>query len=216
MLFWEHGGWQWWRSTSPWGEQSKIHLTETGFQENKTIDPVWNLPGGCSTIEVNSENHVWNGQNGAIKRSLIPHSLTLQRTAGINLTGGNAYCLRSGQRWVKVSILSGTYSKNQRGHGIKSCDAKRCTSALPKGFQTWATAWRQNPFPWHELHSRQKVRCEVQSTQYINCSKLKETMPWAQRRWRTCLFRVCDHEPPWWFMWDPTAIWAFTVKWRRT
>ncbi len=45
--------------------------------------------GSPSRRETNSENHVWEGQNGASRRRRTPYVFTRHNTAGMSLTGGN-------------------------------------------------------------------------------------------------------------------------------
>ncbi len=60
--------------------------------------------GGRYRRGTSSENHVWEGQNGAMSRRRTPLTFTLHRTAGISLTGGNAYSLMFGHGWANASM----------------------------------------------------------------------------------------------------------------
>ncbi len=94
--------------------------------------------------EINSENHVWEGQNGATRRRRSPHVFTLRSTAGMSLTREKAYSFMSGQGCASASIPRevGWERENQRGPWVDSCDEKRSTSTTPNLSQIWSTVRR--------------------------------------------------------------------------
>ncbi len=75
---------------------------------------------------VNSENQVWEGQNGAMRRRRALLTFTLHSTVGISFIGVNAYSMTFGHGWVV-----GELRENQSGHWDDSWEAKKSTSALP-------------------------------------------------------------------------------------
>ncbi len=89
--------------------------------------------GGRYKRGVSSENQVWEGQNGAMRRRRAPLTFTLHSTAGISFIGGNAYRLTFGHGWANASMprVVGKLRENQSGHWDDSWEAKRSTSALP-------------------------------------------------------------------------------------
>ncbi len=103
--------------------------------------------GGRYRRGISFKNHFWDGQNGAMRWK--PLSLTLHRTVGISLTGGNVQSLMSGQGWENAYMPrgAGELREKQSGHWDDSCDAKRSTSALPNKSKIWATIW------WFNIHS---------------------------------------------------------------
>ncbi len=158
---------------------------------------------------VSSENQVWEGQNGAMRRRRALLTFTLHSTAGISFIGRNAYRLTFGHRWANASMprVIGKLRENQSGHWDDSWEAKRTTSALPNRSQIWDTVWRFN------IHSPGLSFClDRKSAAWFSIpgtwTALKErNLSWDQRRRRRAnLSRVRDREPPWWFMWDTTAI----------
>ncbi len=102
--------------------------------------------GGRYKRGVSSENQVWEGQNGAMRRRRAPLTFTLHSTAGISFIGGNAYRLTFGHGWANASMprVVGKLRENQSGHWDDSWEAKRSTSALPNRSQIWDTVWRFN------------------------------------------------------------------------
>ncbi len=113
--------------------------------------------GGRYKRGVSSENQIWEGQNGAMRRRRAPLTFTLHSTAGISFIGGNAYRLTFGHGWANASMprVVGKL-ENQSGHWDDSWEAKRSTSALPnrsglrrQGAPFWgATAWEQPTACW--------------------------------------------------------------------
>ncbi len=172
----------------PWGWESRSCLIGTS-------------QGSRYRREISSENHVWDGQNGATSRRQTPLSFTLHRTAGISLTGGNTYSLLSGQGWASASMPggSGELKEIQSGDWNESCDAKRSTSALPNKSQIWILFDLS-----FCLDRKSAARFKTPGT----LTAIKErNLSWDQRRRRrACLFRVRDREPPWRFIWDTTAM----------
>ncbi len=173
--------------------------------------------GGRYKRGVSSENQVWEGQNGAMRRRRAPLTFTLYSTAGISFIGGNAYRLTFGHGWANASMprVVGKLRENQSGHWDDSWEAKRSTSALPNRSQIWDTVWRFNihsPGLSFCLDRKSSARFSTPGT----WTALKErNLSWDQRRrWRASLSRVRDLEPPWWFMWDTTAILSvLTMTW---
>ncbi len=80
-------GWQ----ILPWSWDSKSRLI--GISQ-----------GGRYKRGVSSENQVWEGQNGAMRRRRAPLTFTLHSTAGISFIGGNAYRLTFGHGWANASM----------------------------------------------------------------------------------------------------------------
>ncbi len=158
---------------------------------------------------VSSENQVWEGQNGAMRRRRALLTFTLHSTAGISFIGGNAYRLTFGHRWANASMprVVGKLRENQSGHWDDSWEAKRSSSASPNRSQIWDTVWRFNvhcPGLSFCLDRKSAARFSIPGT----WTALKErNLSWDQRRRRRAsLSRVRDREPPWRFMWDTTAI----------
>ncbi len=60
--------------------------------------------GGRYKRGVSSENQVWEGQNGAMRRRRALLTFTLHSTAGISFIGGNAYRLTFGHGWANASM----------------------------------------------------------------------------------------------------------------
>ncbi len=164
-----------------------------------------------------SENQVWEGQNGAMRRRWVPLTFTLHRTAGIRFTGGNAYRLTFGHGWANASMprVIGKLRENQSRHWDDSWEAKRSTSASPNRFQIWDSVWRFNirsPGLSFCLEGKSAARFSIPGT----WTALKErNLSWDQRRrWRASLSRVRDREPPWRLMWDTTAMLSvLTIIW---
>ncbi len=98
---------------------------------------------------VNSENQVWEGQNGAMRRRRALLTFTLHSTVGISFIGVNAYSMTFGHGWAKASMprVIGELRENQSGHWDDSWEAKKSTSALPNRSQIWDTVW------WFNIHS---------------------------------------------------------------
>ncbi len=150
--------------------------------------------GGRYKRGVSSENQVWEGQNGAMRRRRAP----LTRTDWHSAMGGRTHlCPES----------SGNSGRNQSGHWDDSWEAKRSTSASPNRSQIWDTVWRFNihsPGLSFCLDRKSAARFSIPGT----WTALKErNLSWDQRRRRRAsLSRVRDREPPWRFMWDTTAI----------
>ncbi len=173
--------------------------------------------GGRYRRGISSENHVWDGQNGAMSRRRTPLSFTLHRTARNSLTGGNAYSLIFGQGWVNTSMPrgAGELRENQSRNWDDSCGAKRFTCASPNRSQIWATVWQFN------IHSPGLSFClDRKSAARFKTpgmwTALKErNLSWDhRRRRRASLFRVHNREPPWRFMWDTTAMLSvLTITW---
>ncbi len=125
-----------------------------------------------------------------------PLSLTLHRTVGISLTGGNVQSLMSGQGWENAYMPrgAGELREKQSGHWDDSCDAKRSTSALPNKSKIWATIW------WFNIHSpdlnfclHRKLAARIKT--HETWTALKErNLSWAQKRRR----HAC--------LWTPLAI----------
>ncbi len=116
----------------PWSWQSRSFLTGISH-------------GSPSRWETNSENHVWEGQNGATRRRWSPHVFTLRSTAGMSLTGGKLYSFMSGQGCASASIPreAGWERENQRGHWVVSCDLPYGSSAsIPL---TWVSVLTRSP-----------------------------------------------------------------------
>ncbi len=95
---------------------------------------------------VNSENQVWEGQNGAMRRIRAPLTFTLHSIAGISFIGRNTYSLTCGHGWANASMprVVEKLRENQSGHWDDSWEAKRSTSDLLKRSQIWDTVWRFN------------------------------------------------------------------------
>ncbi len=102
--------------------------------------------GGRYKRGVSSENQVWEGQNGAMRRRRAPLTFSLHSTAGISFIGGNAYRLTFGHGWANASMprVVVKLRENQSGHWDDSWKAKRSTSALPNRYQIWDPVWRFN------------------------------------------------------------------------
>ncbi len=149
-------------------------MPDLALKLREQVLPDWNFPGGRYRRGINSENHVWDGQNGATSRRRTPLSFTLHRTAGISLTGRNAYSLMFGQGWANVSMPKGAgeLRENQSGHWDDSWDAKRSTS--PNRSQIWATVW------WFSIHSPGLSFC-LDKKNRLQGSKLPEREPLSGR-----------------------------------
>ncbi len=176
--------------------------------EVETADLFWlESPMGCTLRETSSKNHVWDGQKGAISRRRTPHSLTLTQ-ARRNQLDWRKRVQPQIQPRVSKSIYPQRYrvtycGENQRGHWVDSCDTKRSTSRpaekipdLSFCLNRKSTASFRAPGLWTALRER--------------------NLSWAQRRRRcTSLCRVRNHEHPWQFMWDTTAVLSVpTITWQ--
>ncbi len=188
----------------PWSWHSRSFLTGISH-------------GSSSRRETNSENRVWEGQNGATRRRRTLQVFTLHNTAGMSLTRGKAYSFMSGQGCASVSIPRevGWERENQRGHWVDSWDAKRSTSAAPNRSQIWFTVRRfsiHSPDLSFCLNRKSAARFRTPGTWTALRNK---HLPCAQRRsWHACLFRVRNREPPWRLMWDTTAMLSvLTMTW---
>ncbi len=106
--------------------------------------------GSPSRREINSENHVWEGQNRATRRRRSPHVFTLRSTAGISLTGGKhtASCLARGalahlspERWVREGEPKGALVRLLQRKEVPLC----CAESFPNLIHRTAV---QHPFPY--------------------------------------------------------------------
>ncbi len=184
----------------PWSWQSSFFLTGISH-------------GSSSRRETNSENHVWEGQNGAIRRRRSLHVFTLCSTVGMSLTRAKAYSFMSGQGCASASIPreAGWERENQREHWVDSCDAKRSTSAARNLYQIRSTVRR------FSIHSPDLSFCLKNSATMFRTPETWTTLrdknlSCAQRRsWRTCLFRVHEREHPWRLIWDTTATFVLMM-----
>ncbi len=135
---------------------------------------------------VSSENQVWEGQNGAMRRRRALLTFTLDSTAGISFIGGNAYRLTFGHGWANASMprVVGKLRESQSGHWDDSWEAKRSTSALPNRSQIWDTVWWFNilsPGLSFCLDRKSAARFSIPGT----WTALKErNLSWDQRRRR--------------------------------
>ncbi len=163
---------------------------------------------------ISSENHVWDGQNGATSRRRTPLSYTglpesawqaEMCTASFPAKGERAHLcpeVPGNSGGTKVGI--GTTPVMQRGP-LPLCRTNpgyclMIQHPLPNlsfGLDRKSAARFKTPGTWTALKER--------------------NLSWVQRRrLRACLFRVRDREPPWWFIWDTTAmlsILTITRKW---
>ncbi len=137
--------------------------------------------GGRYKRGVSSENQVWEGQNGAMRRRRAPLTFTLHSTAGISFIGGNTYRLTFSHGWANASMprVLGKLRENQSGHWDDSWEAKRSTSTLPNRSQIWDTVW------WFNIHFPGLSFCLDRKFQVPPGSVLPEREPPSKRG--TCL-----------------------------
>ncbi len=162
------------RDQGPWpwmGHTHSFQISGWGYQ----ILP-WSWESR-SRRGISSENHVWDGQNGAASRRRTPLSFPLHRTAGINLRLYVFPPVTFGLGWANEYMpkSTGGLGENQSGHWDDSCDAKRSSSASPNRPQIWATVWRFNIHSARpEFLPRQKIGCKVQNSRNVNRSQVEE------------------------------------------
>ncbi len=168
--------------------------------------------GSPSRREIDSENHVWEGQNGATRRRRSLHVFTLRSTAGISLTVGKAYSFMSGQGCASASIPREVSERGRIKGGIGSTPATQRGPPLPRRIfpKSDPPYGGSESIPLHLsfcLDKKFAVRFKTPGTWTALRDK---NLSYAQRRsWRACLFRVRDREHPWQFMWDTTAMLSF-------
>ncbi len=123
---------------------------------------------------VNSENQVWEGQNGAMRRRRALLTFTLHSTAGISFIGGNAYawhsatggwrhlCPESSGNSGRTRAGTGMTLEKQRGP-LPLCQTDPKSGILSDGSTSILPAWvsvltesrpRGSVSPEHELPSR--------------------------------------------------------------
>ncbi len=71
-------------------------MPDPALKLGKQVPPDLNLPNCRYKREVSSENQVWEGQNGAMRRRRALLTFTLHSTVGISFIGGNVYRLTLG------------------------------------------------------------------------------------------------------------------------
>ncbi len=134
--------------------------------------------GGRYRRGVSSENQVWEGQNGAMRRRRAPLTFTLHRTAGISFTGGKRtdlhsttdgrmhLCPESSGDSSQTEVCSRTelcgepkaIPPGRRSHSWMKCD--RGSRVLCWGRHTWLGVSRR-PGRSDALHHKGKPRASL-------------------------------------------------------
>ncbi len=125
--------------------------------------------GGRYKRGVSSENQVWEGQNGAMRRRRAPLTFTLHSTAGISFIGRNATDIRP---WVGERIYAQSRRETQGEPEralwwlLRSKEVHlRFAKQIPDlGYRLTV----QHPFPRPELLSWQKIGRQVQYYRNVN------------------------------------------------
>ncbi len=166
---------------------------------------------------ISSENHVWEGQNGAMSRRRAPLTFTLHRTAGISLTGGNAYSLMFGHGWANASMprVAGELREKPKRALGRLLWSKEVHFRFAKQIPNLGYCLTvQHPFSRPEFLSRQS-RPRGSRFPERELPLRKGTCPGTKGEDGVQACPGCATvNPPWRFMWDTTAMLsALTITW---
>ncbi len=172
-----------WTSTGrgPWPRMGHTHNLQSSDWGCQIVPWSWDSrsrligisQGGRYRRGVSSENQVWEGQNGAMRRRWAPLTFTLHRTAGISFTGGNAYTATGGRMHL-CPESSGNLERTRGALGwlLRSKEVHFCLAKqIPNlGYRLKV----QHPLSRPEFLSRQRIGRKVQYSRNVNCPQGKE------------------------------------------
>ncbi len=120
--------------------------------------------GGRYKREVSSENQVWEGQNGAMRRRRAPLTFTLHSTAGISLLAETRTDWHSAMGWRTHLCLesSGNSGRNQSGTGMTLEKQRGPPPLCQTDPRSGIPSDGSTSIPRLELLSRQKIVRQVQ------------------------------------------------------